>query len=494
MEVRPYDPFDHPVIASRRIIRNTFFLSAADVLNKLMMFIFYLVAARHLGVEGFGVLSFAIAFVTMWSVFADLGLGIVATRELARDRDGGRRQVNVALAIKLVGTTLVVACVVVAVNLMKFPLNKVSVVYIGTLYVLEGAFTNFFINVFQGLEKMYFTTLSRILQAIVLVVGVVFLTQMVPRAENYAWLYVGAGFASAIFAGVVVYGLIHPKLDFNFKRWRETLRQALPIGLSVIFVTFYYWNGTTLLSKLSGDSAVGVYSAAFRIVWGSLFIPLSFSASVYPFFSRLSVSDPQRFVQVVVRTLRYITALALPIGGFGIVLARPIILLVYGSPYEAAMVPLMILTWWSVFACFSSLLSYYFFAINRPAISTIQSAISLGVNLGANFILIPQYGAVGAALAIVMAELAGFIFLWWEQLLTPFRMKVNEFVLGFGKVGAALIPAIALVRLIGLWNIWFGFGCGVVLYCLLLILIGILTKDDVRFIKTLVLKKEPADN
>lgn len=490
MEVRSQDVFDHPVVAGRRIIRNTFFLSAADVLNKVMMFVFYFIAARHLGVENFGILSFAIAFVTMWSVFADWGLGIVATRELARNRDAGRRQVNVALAIKLVSTVLVVALIVAVINLMRFPLNKVKVVYICTLFILEVAFTNFFINVFQGLEKMYFTTLSRIIQVVVLVVGVIILMKSVPRTENYAWLYVGAGFAAALFAGGAVYFLIHPRLDFNLKRWQGALRQALPLGLAVIFVTFYYWNGTTLLAKLSGDKAVGAYSAAFRIVWGSLFIPLSFSASVYPFFSRLSVSDPQRFVQTVARALRYITVLALPIGGMGIVLSRAIIMLIYGPAYEPAVLPLRILVWWSVFACFSSLLSYYFIAINRSVTTTVQSAISLGVNVIANFILIPRFGAVGAALAIVTAELTGFVFLLWRHLLSPLRMKAGELVLVFAKVSGALIVAMVLIRLVAIWNIWVGLGCGVVLYITLLFLSRLISESDFRFIINLISEKK----
>jgi O-antigen/teichoic acid export membrane protein len=485
LEVRSQEVFDHPVVASRRIIRNTFFLSVADVLNKAMMFVFYFIAARHLGVEKFGILSFAIAFVTMWSVFADLGLGIVAAREIARNREAGRRQVNAALAIKLVSTVLVVALIVCVINLLKFPANKVRVVYICTLFILEAAFTNFFVNVFQGLEKMHFTTLSRIIQVVVLVAGVIILRHSFPRTENYAWLYVGAGFASAAFAWGGVYFLIRPQLDFNFKRWWGVLRQALPLGLSVIFVTFYYWNGTTLLAKLSGDRAVGAYSAAFRIVWGSLFIPLSFSASVYPFFSRLSVSDPQRFVQTVARTLRYITVFALPIGGMGVVLARAIIMLIYGSAYEPAVLPLMILVWWSVFACFSSLFSYYFIAINRPVITTVQSAISLGVNLIANFILIPRFGAVGAALAIVTAELVGFLFLLWQHFLSPLRMKGGELALVFIRVGGALILVMATIRLVGLWNIWVGLGCGIILYITLLFICRIISRSDFGFILTL---------
>ncbi len=145
--------FDHPVSASRRIIKNTFFLAIADVVNKAMMFVFYLVAARHLSVEQFGVLSFATTFVTMWSVFSDLGLGVVSARELARDRIEGRRQVNIALAIKLVATLLVIGLIVLVVNLMKLNSEKVRVVYIATIFCSPDRFYHLFLPVYSRGRK-----------------------------------------------------------------------------------------------------------------------------------------------------------------------------------------------------------------------------------------------------------------------------------------------------------------------------------------------------
>lgn len=480
------DGFDHPLSAGRRIASNTFFLSLADVANKVMMFVFYLVAARHLGVERFGVLCFAIAFVTMLSVFSDLGLGIVTVRELARDRDYGRRQVNIALAIKFVAALIVIGGIVIAINLMGLPAEKIKVVYISTVFVIEAAFTTYFANVFQGLEKMYFTTLSRILQGGVLVIGVLLLRAMPAQVENYALLYVLAGFTAVVFAGIAAFFLIRPFPDFNFKRWGGILRQTLPIGLAVIFVSFYYWNGTTLLAKLRNDEAVGAYSAAFRLVWGGMFIPLSFSSSIYPFFARLYVSDPLRLQQILSQALRYITVVALPIGVLGMLLARPLIFLIYGTKYTVAITPLMILAWWSAAACFSSLISNYFIAINQSREMTFQSALSLGVNLLGNFLLIWRFGAVGAAVAIVCAEVAGVVYLWLRHLRTPFKVPPGNYALIFLRTLAALIPVVIFIWFWGRFNIWIATVLGGVLYLALLILTGVLSLGDLRFIQMLL--------
>ncbi len=88
------------------------------------------------------------------------------------------------------------------------------------------------------------------------------------RVESYTWLYVLAGLISVLFAAGAAYVLVRPSFDFHIKRWWGVLKEAFPIGLAIILVSFYYWNGTTFLTKMSGDEAVGAYSAAFRVVLG----------------------------------------------------------------------------------------------------------------------------------------------------------------------------------------------------------------------------------
>ena len=83
---------DNPAHVARRVAKNAVYLAFADVTSKILGFVFYLLAARGLGVEKFGVLSFALAFVTMLGVLTDLGLGAVTAREIARNPGVAQRQ------------------------------------------------------------------------------------------------------------------------------------------------------------------------------------------------------------------------------------------------------------------------------------------------------------------------------------------------------------------------------------------------------------------
>ena len=316
---------DHPAQASRRVAKNTTYLALADGANKLMLFVFNMVVARHLGVAKFGVLSFALAFVTMLAVFTDLGLGAMTAREIARNPAAAHRLVSNSLAVKLIASLAVILLIGILANLMGYPWTTVRVVYICSLFVWESAMTSYYCWVFQGFERMELAALTRVTQTIALVMGAFLLSRHDALVESYALLYVGAGLLSVLFAGFAAsVWSVRPALSFAPRVWRQLLRQSLPIGLTVTFTMFYYWNGTTLLSKLQGDEAVGNYSAAFRLAVGMAFAGFAFSGAVFPLFSRLFVTNRQRLSQALELALKYMSLLVLPVAVLGMALARPI--------------------------------------------------------------------------------------------------------------------------------------------------------------------------
>ena len=59
--------------AVQRIAKNTVVLLLSDIVSKALGFFYVMYTARYLGAEGFGVLSFALAFTGIFGVFTDLG-------------------------------------------------------------------------------------------------------------------------------------------------------------------------------------------------------------------------------------------------------------------------------------------------------------------------------------------------------------------------------------------------------------------------------------
>lgn len=70
----------------QRIAKHTGVLLVSQIASYILGFFFVMYTARYLGAEGFGILSFALAFTGIFGVFADLGLRQLTVREVARDK------------------------------------------------------------------------------------------------------------------------------------------------------------------------------------------------------------------------------------------------------------------------------------------------------------------------------------------------------------------------------------------------------------------------
>ncbi len=444
---------ERPGTEARLVARNTLFLSLADVGGKLSTFVFFLVAARKLGAEGFGVFSFALAFVGMFAVLTDFGLGQLAVREIARDHRVARSFVGNAVAMKLAGGTAILAIMALVVNLMGYPASTVRVVYICSLTMVDSAFTLYFRLVYVGFERTVYAALGRALQIVLMIGGVLFLARGGFGVEAYAWVFAAVAVTVAVFSwSMCSLFLVAPALSFRFAEWKRMLRAALPFGTAAVLVMLYYWNGSAVLSKLSGDEAVGIYNAAFRLVLGMSLVASAFAGAMYPVMSRLFVLDATRLGQVFTRSLRYMLLLAVPLGVLGSVLARPVVLMLYGVGYRAAVPVLIILSWWLAFVHLNCLSGHYFLSINRPKTLMLQTAASLGVDVGLNFLLIPRLGPVGAALAVLGAEAVGFAILVWRQSSTAGHLHGGLLASSLVRsLGAALATA-PLVWLAARWH------------------------------------------
>ncbi len=463
-----------------RVALNTFFLATADIGNKILMFFFYVLVARHLGAEKFGILSFAFAFVTMFSALTDLGLGAVSAREIARNPASARYHIHNALGIKLIAAGVVTVVIVFLVNILGYaPVTK-RVVYICSLFVIETAFTAYFCYIFQGFQRMEFVTLMRCFQGVILLIGAGIMSQGLPVVERYAWLYASAGLGTTVVGGVIMGAKFVPLgIRFVFPEWRQLLRTALPVGLGALFVLFYYWNGSTILAKITGDRAVGFYNAAFRLVVGLNFFAISFSGALYPVLAKSFPTGDGQLERIISRALKLMLIILLPIGVLGMIFSQPLIVLIYGTDYQPAASVLKILVWWAVFAGFTSLFSNYFIAINQSRLMTVQTGIALFTNVLLNFVLIPQLGAAGAAIAILAAEFGGLIF-YLAVAILKFPRRINFVLLRTAviKGGVAIGIAAILARIGSLLSPFAGAGLGMVSYLGFLIVFKLIDSKE----------------
>jgi O-antigen/teichoic acid export membrane protein len=203
-----------------------------------------------------------------------------------------------------------------------------------------------------------------------------------------------------------LYTTTHGRLRFVFT-WRYT-RQVLPpaltLGASQALGLMNYNCDAVLLGLLLGPTAVGWYTAAYKPVTAALALPLTYFLGLFPALARTYTESPQAFRALVERSLRLAASAAIPFGLAGTLLAQPIMGLLFGPAYANAVPALQILAWAAALVMVRGTYRQAFNAMHKPHLDLRCAGTSVVLSVVLNFLLIPRYSIIGAAVSTLVAE------------------------------------------------------------------------------------------
>lgn len=401
----------------QRIAKNTGLLFASQVVVQVLSFFYIMYSARYLGPSNFGILTFALAFTAIFGVIPDFGLRPLIVREVARDKSLASKYLANISGMKIILATITFGLIALTINLLDYPEQTIKVVYLVALSVVFSAFIQMFYSIFQAYERMEYQSLGQIVRGTLMLL-------VVMLAINYGFGV--AGFAALFFVVnivVLVYSFVILRMKFpnlslawsirkievDWSFWKSAIKEALPFGLALTFVMIFYWIDSVMLSLMKGNIVVGWYNAAYRIVFLLLFIPNSFIAAIYPVMSKFYVTSQDSLRLSLEKSFKYLTILGIPIGVGITLLAKRIILLIFGAEYMSSILPLQILVWSSVFIFMSQPFGNLLNCLNKQSIVTKITGVCVGLNVTLNLILIPKYSLIGASIATVLTEFGTLI-------------------------------------------------------------------------------------
>jgi O-antigen/teichoic acid export membrane protein len=394
--------------------------------------------ARYLGPAGYGVLTFALAFTSIFSVFTDFNLQLLIAREVARDEKSVTKYMANITVMKIAMSIITFILLAVVINLLGYPWQTVQVVYLLGLSIIFMAFTQMFYAVFQAYQRLEFQAIGQLLNAVLMTVLVIIAVNMKLDVAAFGYMYIASALAVLIFC-IFIWNLVVSQMtvisksaileiDWNF--WKEVIREAIPFGLAAIFVTTFYWISTVLLSLMKGNEAVGYYNASYRLVLVLSFLPTALIGALYPAMSKLFVTSQETFRLYHEKAIKYLIMIAIPIGVGTTLLAREIVLSIFGKAYLDSVMALQILIWSEVFIFMSMPIGNLFNSLNKQHLVTWITGACLILNIGLNLILIPICGINGASITTVATEALSLIlsYIWAVRLhYGPTKEDIKDF-------------------------------------------------------------------
>lgn len=406
------------------VAKNAFWLSFGQIVSRLIRVGLIIFVARTLGTAGYGIFSYALGLAAFFTIFSDVGVSSILTRESAKDPALMQKYFSTAFAIKLVLIGISALLIIVLAPLFSKIPEVIPILPIVALLLSADGLREFSYAITRAKEKMQIEAGINILTNIVITGIGLFVVFNAPTPFN---LTVGYAIGSAI--GLIVSAWIlrdyfaHPWRHFDKTLVKKILTDAWPFALLGFLGGIMINTDTIMLGWLKTAGDVGLYSAAQRPVQLMYLFPGILSTSLFPSFARFARTDSARFRVILEKVLKLVFLFTLPVVGGGIILSVGIMGTIFGAEYipAAATFSTLLITLLAVMP--ATIIGNAVFALNAQKNFVIFLAIGALGNVLFNYLLIPPYGIVGAAIATILAQFLANGFIWLKlKRLTGFVM------------------------------------------------------------------------
>lgn len=456
----------------QRISKNYLFMIISHIATGIIGLFSTVYIAQILGVSNFGKITFAFAFITYFTILSNPGLDRLGVRLIARDEDS----VKDAGSILVLRLFLAIISSILLFFIVSCFIHSEETGMIIYLYGISVFLNVFLIEwIFQGLEKMEFISITRIVSKLAyLILILVFI-----KRENQSLLVPVFFDITLILSAVILlviyigkYGGI--RLRFDIDKFPYFLKTALPFALVFIVTQIYFNFDITLLWFLKNDDAVGIYQAAYKIVY--LLLPFFnfFFLSLFPGLSNLNKKNPEKIQPLLIILLRFQFIVTLPLVIGGTVTAKQLILLLYGETYSESIVVLQILLWTMAIFIIAYVFLYVLSACEKDKKLLLGISIGTCINIIGNIFLIPSYGAIGASISSVIGSFVILIILYIQ---TRQLFTFNLFLPFIKPLAASVLMGI-LLHLLSFMNFILLFFIGVVSYIVFVLLLKCITRSE----------------
>jgi len=394
--------FDSP--GFRKYFANTSWLLAERVFRLAVNLFVGIYVARYLGPQQFGILSYALSFVSIFSAFALLGLDTIIVRELVKEEGHRDEILGTACCLKLFGALVVLLMITLVLPFIDVTQREMALVYVITVGLLFQS-VNVIDFFFQAKVQSRYVVKAQVVQ-----VALSAAVKLLLVWNDAPLLWFGIVIAADHF--VLGVGLIsmYSKSGRTVFRWcyrwmlaKKLLREAWPLIFSALAVSVYMQIDQVMIKIMLDAEAVGNYAAAVRISEAWYFIPIAITASLFPAIVKAKEVEEYHYRQKLQKLGDLMVWLAVGVALPITFIADWLVKLLFGAEFHSAGPVLSIHVWAGVFVFIGCVVGRSFVADNNQILNLYRNVAGMLVNIGLNLLLIPEWGINGAAIATIIS-------------------------------------------------------------------------------------------
>ena len=482
----------------RKAARDSIIIFVLMLITGLMGYFIRITLAKNLTVGEYGLFFSIFTLFSFLSLFVDLGLSQGTINKLVEYRvhKKFKEMKNLSLSILYVQLTLAVFFSIGLLLLQSFLSNnyyRTDVSHIMLpfcIYFVTLPLAFFLVNIIYGFGRSVLRgALDTIKNVFILSILIVVFYSFNATIKAPAYAYALANIlVLAIYTPIFL--KLFPnffKLKFNFVPadvWK-TFKYGMYVTLATMGWMIITQTDTLMLTYFSTLENVGIYQVALPISTTLLLVATAIGTAIYPIFSEFQArKDFEKMSEMTSAIYSYIEIIILPAAIILFVYPEIIINVLFGSKFSAGSAVIQIFALSGPFISLGLINYYVLSAIGKAKKSLKIMLLAALVNLVLNFVLIPFYGIIGAAIASVIAFLIIMI------VSTMQLYKIYKFTIPYWKLAKILFCSLMFLLSIHLLkralelNVWAEMAAVIsisgAIYLLLLYMTNTVNKENIK--------------
>lgn len=394
------------------IIKNTIWLFIGEFGIRILKLIIFIYAARKLGVSEWGVFSYALALMSFFSIFSDIGLNSVLLKKTAQNNESQPQYIATSFFLKL-GLSIISGLALLSIFIFLRDDNLVkTLIPITAILLFFDTMREFGFSLNRAFEKMEIEAFTKISSTFLLILlGFIFI-KFNPKASSLLYAYV----ISSLLGLFIMYLSLKKyfqdlKLNFNKKLLIPIWKEVWPVGLAGALGTIMVSIDMIILGWFKPLDQIGLYSTAQKLIQILYLLPVLISTAVLPAFARFASTDLIKMRNMTKKMINISFKFTIPIVIICFLLGGPLIIILFGKLYIGSIVIFKIMSLAIITGVPSSIIGNAMFAENKQKKLIHFILISLIINIVLCLITIPIFGIIGAAISVTLSQTIGNLFL-----------------------------------------------------------------------------------
>lgn len=387
-----------------RIVANASWIIVCRIIQSILSLVVSMLTARYLGPSNFGLINYAASIVSFIAPVMYLGLSSILVQEIINHPDDEGETLGTSLFMSFIMSILCIIGIICFVSVVNAGERETLIVC--SLYSLMLLFQciDLLQYWFQAKLKSKYTSIVMLIAYTLVSCYKIFL---LAKGKSVYWFALSNTLDYFIIAIALlfIYRRVGSfRLRISTKRVKGLLSRSKYYIISNLMVMVFTQTDKIMLKIMLDDSATGYYAAAVGCASLSSFIFSAIIDSMRPSIFESVKYSFDAFEDIVIKLYCIVIYLSLAQSVFLTLLAKPVILILYGEQFLTTAKILRLVVWYTTFSYLGSVRGVWMLATNNQRHLLSINLVGAASNVILNCLLIPLMGVMGAALASLLTQ------------------------------------------------------------------------------------------